>query len=539
MTEKNVASAVLDQLSAWGVRNIYGLVGDDILYLLDSLGKQESIKFFHVRHEESAALMASAQAKLTGEMGVCLADGGPGTVHMMNGLADAFMDNVPVMAITGQVALKEIGTNAKQYIDQQTLYRPLVSYTGMLCDPEAVPHVMENAFRPAVAGRSVAHISIPMDVFPMPCGSSPIPRGPYISTLPASGPDVVSGAVAMMRGARRPVILAGAGGRMAGPEISDLALRWGAAVINTLAGTGVVERAHPLYAGGLGLAGSPASSSLMSQADMCLVVGANWWPDKYVPQNIPVLQIDINPANIGSSTPVAYGLVGDARELVREISDRLDTTPGEEWLETIKKEISGWLDILDREATSRETPVHPAALIRAIQETVDDEAVICLDTGDHTVWFGRVFRPVRQRVLVSGKWRTMGFGLPAAIAARINMPARQVLALVGDGSLAMTMCEFPTAVRYGLAVTVVVANNHSLSLEKNKMAAGGLKPEGTFLYNPDFAGYARDCGGLGMRVENPGELHAALREALDSGRPALVDVNTADFAVPGTALPKS
>ncbi|OPX85480.1 MAG: putative thiamine pyrophosphate-containing protein YdaP [Pelotomaculum sp. PtaB.Bin104] len=534
---KNVATAILEQLSVWGVKNIYGLLGDDIFHLMDAAARQNSITFYHVKHEETAALMASAQARLTGGIAVCFADGGPGTVHLMNGLADAFMDNVPVLAITGQVSRKDIGSNEKQYLDQQSLLRPLVTYTTLLGDPGGTAQVLENAYRSAASGRSVAHISVPMDLFSLPCDVSPVPPGPYMGTTPISTPQVIQGALDLMRRARRPVILAGAGGRQAGAAVGELALRWGAAIINTLAGTGAVDKSHPFYVGGLGHAGSPASAKILRQADLCLIVGANWWPKKNVPQQIPIIQLDINPANIGATTSVTYGLVGDAGTVLDQLSNAINTRPNEEWTGIIKSEVAAWLKQMEKETSVQGTPVHPAALVRAIQNTVPDDAIICLDTGDNTAWFGRVFRPTRQRVLFSGKWRTMGFGLPAALAAKINRPDTSVLALVGDGGLAMTMADFLTAVKYNLSLTVVVMNNGSLAMEKHKMAAGGLIPEGTSLVNPDFARYATDCGGLGLKVDDSTELTSTLEEALQSSRPTLVDVKTADVPVPGTAMP--
>ncbi|MDD4237999.1 MAG: thiamine pyrophosphate-binding protein [Desulfotomaculaceae bacterium] len=536
-TQRNVAAAIVEQLDAWGVHNAYGLVGDDIFHIMDALAHQDKVHFYHVKHEETAALMASTQAKLNGQVGICIADGGPGTLHLMNGLADACTDHVPVLAITGQVNLRQIGTNAKQYIDQQSLMRPLAAYSTLLCNPSALPQVMESAYRTAVAGRSVAHVSIPMDVLPMPCGDNTIPYAPYLHTEPASSTEVILGALEIMRRSQRPVILVGAGGRKASEAVGELALRWGAAVVNTLAGTGVTARSHPLYAGGVGHAGSPASSKILQQADLCLIVGANWWPQEYVPKSIPIIQIDINPANVGATTPVTYGLVGDAGKIIAELTNGLDGNANQAWRQSIQTEISAWLKELDSEAAVSGTPVNPAFLIRALQNTAPDDAIISLDTGDHTVWFGRVFRPVRQQVLLSGKWRTMGYGLPAAMAAAINRPNQKSIALVGDGGFAMTMSDFLTAVRYNLPITVIVVNNNALAMEKNKMRAGGLLPEGTSLHNPDFARYAADCGGLGLKVGHSADLEPALREAINSKRPSLLDVDTSDLAVPGTKLP--
>lgn len=535
--DRNVSMAILEQLSSWGVKNIFGLVGDDIFYLMDALARQNNINFYHVKHEESAALMASAQAKLTGEIGVCLADGGPGTVHLLNGLADAYMDNVPVLAITGQVNRRDIGTNAKQYIDQQSLMRPLISYTALLDDPAGTSQVMENAYRPAIVGRSVTHVSVPMDVLSMPCLDKTIPPQPYLHTYATSSQAVITGALEMMQQAQRPVILVGAGGRNAGAIISELSLHWGAAIITTLAGTGVVESTHPMYVGGLGHAGSPASSKILNQSDMCLVIGANWWPQKYVPQNIPLIQIDINPAHIGAAMSVSYGIVGESGTVIKQLLKGLKGNSNPEWRETVSTEIINWLKTVDEEASIGGFPIYPATVIREVQNSIPDDAIICLDTGDNTVWFGRIFRPAHQRVLVSGKWRTMGFGIPAAIAAKINCPDKKVIALVGDGGCTMTMSEFLTAVKYNLPITIVIMNNESLAMEKNKMTAGGLVPEGTSLHNPDFARYAIDCGGLGIKVESPEYLQKAFEEALNSNRPALVDVKTADVPVPGTAMP--
>jgi len=535
--QRNVAGIIIEQLAAWGIKKVFGSIGDDVFYLFDALAHQTDIKFYQVRHEETAAFMASAHAKLTGELGVCLADGGPGTLHLLNGLADAYTDRVPVLAITGQVARKDIGTNVKQYIDQQSLLRPIAAYTTLLCDPAATMQVLESAYRCAVTGRTVAHISVPMDVLPMPCEGNIIPVPLYLDTHPASSPGVIDEAVKIMEKAHRPVILVGEGGRQAGMLLAELSARWGAGVINTLPGTGAIDRSLPLYIGGLGHAGSPAAAKLLSEADVCLLVGANWWPQKYVPGAIKIIQIAVNPPDIGATTPVSYGLVGETDAVMQQVLNKLKIHPNQEWIKKIQQENQNWLNQLETETNTQGTPVHPAAVIRAIQDLAADDAIICLDTGDNTVWFGRVFRPARQRVLISGKWRSMGFGLPAALAAQIDSPGQMVIALVGDGGFTMNMSDFLTAVKYSLPIKVIVMNNSSLSMEKNKMLAGGLVPEGTSLLNPDFAKFSECCGGLGFKVEHSNELKSVLQEALNSNRPAIVDVKVSDLAVPGTTMP--
>ena len=536
MSGENVAQVILRQLAAWGIKNIYGFIGDDVFYLFDAIAKQQQISLYQVRHEETAALMASAEAKISGKAGVCIADGGPGFIHLLNGLADACIDRVPVLAITGQVSRKDIGTNAKQYLNQQVIMAAISGYSEIITDPEATVKVMDLAYRTALSNNTVSHISVPMDIFSMPCNLTTVPSAPYLTTSPASGPEVVNGALEKIRKSQKPVILVGEGGRNSGELVSELAVRCGAGVITTLAGMGTVSKSHPLYIGGLGHAGSPAGSKLLSEADLCIIVGANWWPSQYVPENIPTIEINNKPANIGSSSPYAYGLIGDSRSILSSIIAGLEKKENHDWRKRIQEEIQFWLSQLEQEAGTVSVPIHPAAVIRALEQVLSEEAYICLDTGDNTVWFGRVFRPNNHRVLISGKWRTMGFALPAALAAKINCPGRQVIALAGDGGFSMNMADFLTAVKYELPVVVVILNNRSLSMEKNKMETGGLHPVATPLLNPDFALYAKSCGGEGFSVTKTEDLVNVFQQSLNQKKPVIIDVIVSAMPVPGTKL---
>lgn len=529
---QNVAMTILEQLAAWGVKFIYGYVGDNVFPLMDALAKQSKIKLIQVKHEEAAAIMASAHAKLTGEIGVCLADGGPGTVHLLNGLADAAMDRVPVLAITGQVSLREIGTNAKQYIDQQSLMRPLASYTRLITDQASVWQIMEKSLRNAVLNRSVSHISIPVDVQEQSCSTEAIPFGPFLKTSPSSAPEVINNAVQLMLNAKRPVILVGEGGRNASQAVAELAARWGGAIATTLGGIGVVDYNNPLYIGNLGHAGNMAVSNLLSQADLCLILGANWWPKKYVPKDVPIIQVDMNPANIGATTPVAYGIVGKVEEVVPSLYKDNLLSSTKEWVDKIAQLKAQFQQILEDEAQIKTTPLHPASVMRSIEKSISDDAIISLDTGDHTVWFGRGFRPKNNKVLFSGKWRTMGFGVPAGVVAKLLNPEKQVVAIVGDGGFTMTMAEVLTTVKYNLPIIIIVFNNHSLAMEKNKMNLKGLTPLGTELYNPDFAAYAQACGCQGYHVENNKDLDDALAKALSANVPTVIDVFCSGVKVP-------
>ena len=532
-----VAQLMVQQLVSWGVKHVFGVVGDGIFYFIDALARQENIKFYAVRHEETAALMASAYAKLTGEIGVCTATSGPGLVHLLNGLADAQKDGVPLLVITGQVARKDIGTHKKQYLDQQVLVHSLVAYTSLLTEPEATSKVMNQAYKKAISQRMAAQITVPQDVFKLPCQEQIRQPEPYLFTKVSSDQNTIKGALAWLDQAERPVILAGVGARAASLQVREIAEKWGAGVIHTLGGMGVIPGSHPLALGGLGHAGSLAGSEILNQADLCFRIGVNWWPQKYLPHNIPVIELDAQAANVGASSPVVYGLVGDAAQLLPELTNLLQKRDRQSWLGVIAQARQDWHSQMAQEGTMAGNAVPPAKIVQAMSKLLHPEAVVCLDTGDHTIWFGRNFLPQQQRVILSGKWRTMGFGLPAALAAKIAQPERQVVALVGDGGMGMLLADFTTAVKYNLPVVILVVNNGGLIEEKNRMLAGNLIPEGVELHNPNFADFAKACGGEGFWVNDSSQLEETLIKAIQCNKPALIDIICDAAVVPGTRAP--
>ncbi|WP_159438639.1 thiamine pyrophosphate-binding protein [Desulforamulus ferrireducens] len=531
-----VAQVMVQQLISWGIKHVFGVVGDSTFYFLDALARQSAIKFYAVRHEETAALMASAYAKLTGEMAVCTGTSGPGLVHLLNGLADAQKDGVPLLAITGQVARQDVGTHQKQYLDQQSLVHSLVSYTCLLSDPQATVKVLNQAYKKAITQRMPAHISVPMDVFQLPCEEQIRQPEPYLFTRMISDHHTLKGVLPWLERAERPVILAGVGARGAGQQVRALAEKWGAGVIHTLGGIGVIPGTHPLALGGLGHAGSWAAAEILQQADLCLRIGVNWWPEKYISKHIQVIEIDAQAANIGAGSNVAYGLVGDAAQLLPELTNLLSKKERRPWQETLAKAHRDWHNQVAQEAAQSGGFVPPARIVQVMSQLLHAEAVVCLDTGDHTIWFGRNFIPQNQRVLLSGKWRTMGFALPAALAAKLARPARQVVALVGDGGMGMLLADFTTAVKYDLPVVILVVNNGGLIEEKNRMLTGNLIPAGVSLHNPNFAAFAQACGGAGFWVNDASQLEDTLTRALQCNKPAIVDIISDGTTIPGTTI---
>ncbi|UYZ11953.1 thiamine pyrophosphate-binding protein [Brevibacillus sp. WF146] len=521
-----VAQYITEQLAAWGVTRIYGVAGDAILPWLDALGKQRQIRYVACRHESAAALMASAEAKLTGKPAVCTATSGPGTIQLLNGLADAQTDRAPVVAITGQVETYRLGGEYKQYVPQEDVIRPISRYTTTVAHPEAIGAVLQRAFVTAASQQGVAHLAVCKDVFSRTTGCPLIPALPrQASGLRADRGDVEQAAEWMGR-AKKPLMLLGVGARGVADACRRLAEQAGAGVLVSLGAKGVVEESHPLMLGGLGEGGSRAGLDALAAADLLVILGASWFPQAFIPAGVPVVQVDRLPEAIHFH-PDLFSVTANLEEVLPLWMRRLENKrPDPDWLARVERwHAAFWQETEQAVAAGPDQPVTPEALMHALSRAVDDDAVITLDTGEHTIWFNRAFRAVRQRPLFSGKWRTMGYGLPAAIAAKLNQPERQVVCVTGDGGLQMCLSELMTAVEQKTAFPLIVVNNGTLGLEEWKMTQAGLVPFGTRLQNPDFVQWARACGVPARSVRSRGELASALTEACASDRLTLLDVH--------------
>lgn len=521
-----VAELILSQLKLWGIKRIYGVIGDALFGLMDAIGKDQELRFISVKHEATAALMASAEARLTGKPGVCVSQMGPGMGNLLNGLGDAHLDRLPVLAITGQAPLNKIGTEYKQYINQQDLVQPLACFTSLICHPDSIAEVLGKALTLSYLRRDVAHLSIPQDVFYAVTTAQPLPPHPFSKTMPF--PEELSSFIKMLLGANHPVIIAGRGARKSGPLIEQLGEQWGSGILVSPDGNGAIAGDCPYFIGGLGEGGNPMVPSLLQQADLVLFVGTAWWPEGYVPGEIAKMQIDDLAENIGKGFNVQGALVGDIHNILENIiSVGFTRTPqNSEWVKYIATMKEQWFKENKREKSREGSPIPPSGIIRAIEENSAEDAIVTLDYGDSTLWFYRNFCPKKQEVLLSSHWRTMGFSLPAAIAAKLESPERQVIAITGDGGLEMVLAELLTAVRYQLKVTLIVFNNGTLQMEKDKMLLKGLSQEGVTLTNPDFVLLAQACGWEGYHVEEASELEHVLQRSFTSAKPVLIDVST-------------
>ncbi|TBL81276.1 thiamine pyrophosphate-binding protein [Paenibacillus thalictri] len=534
----NVAQFIIEQLRVWGVKTIYGVIGDATLFLLDELAKQNHIRYVPCRHEGAAALMASSEAKLTGRVAVCLATSGPGAANLLNGLADAYMDKAPVLVITGQVETGKIGTHAKQYVNQQLLLGTVCASSELLVSPDALPELLQTSLTMSLVQGTVTHISIPKNMYHAPVKGTVAPYGAHLSQRLLSPPEVVAQAASLLAGAERPVMMIGGGAAQAAEPIKQLAESLGAAVVTSYPARPLFPNDHELYAGGLGQGGSEASSTLLAESDLIAILGATWWPDEYTPARARIVQFDMSPAHIGVGHGLELGVVGDLTDIVPQLLHKagLDKKDRSGWRARIAEVCGDWKKRIEREAGQMSSPLAPQHIVSCLSRLIAEDAIVCVDTGDHTLWFNRIFQAKRQQVLLSGRWRTLGFALPAAIAAQLEYPQRQVIAIAGDGGAVQTIMEFQTAVETGAPIVMLIFNNGSYAMEKNRMQLAGLQPLGSSIRNPDFAKLAEACGGVGMKATTPQELEQALTHVLSLRKPAIVEIATADTLVPHTKI---
>lgn len=538
VNQLTVAQYLLEQLAVWGVKRIFGVIGDANLYLLDALAKQNKIQYVACTHEGSAALMASAEAKLTGRVAVCLATSGPGIANLLNGLADAAMDHAGVLVLTGQVDEPHIGTHIKQYINQQQLISPIADKTELLAHPDALPEIVQGCLVQSKLFGKVTHLSIPKDLYTLKVQGKVKPYPVYLHQELVTPEEKIREASEMLKGAQRPLFLLGRGAQDAAVPIKQLAETLQAAVVTTYTARSLFPNDHDLYAGGLGQAGSEASTVLLDESDLIVILGGTWWPEDYTPKQTRILQIDKSPAQMGIGHELAMGFIGDLKQIVPKLLDigQLSNDSREPWKQRVKEVTGSWKAKIVQETNQDVTPMAPQRVIHTLSSAAAPNAVIAVDTGDHTLWFNRVFQAKQQEILISGRWRTLGFALPAAIAAQLEYPDRQVLAVVGDGGVVQTLMEFQTAVQLGLPIVVLIMNNGSYAMEKNRMEAAGLQTLGSTLVNPDFAKIAEACGGVGRKAQTPEQLEQELRSALEERKPCILDVHIQASVVPHTKI---
>ncbi|MET7747518.1 thiamine pyrophosphate-dependent enzyme [Micromonospora sp. NPDC005367] len=546
-----VGECLARRLLEWGVDTIFGLPGDGINGLMEGFRRhQERLRFVLVHHEEAAAFMATGYAKATGRLGVCAATSGPGAIHLLNGLYDAKLDHVPVLAITGMQETSVLGSHYQQEVHTTHLYQDVAAYNLMVTNPQQMPGVLDIAIRNALTKRTVAHLTFPNDLQVAAVTQDPYrhvsPGEPPASSPVVSLPPVPAAQLDLERAAEvlnagtKIAMLVGVGARGARAEVLAVAEALGSPIVKTLPGKMVVPDDHPLTTGGLGLLGTRPSEELMEECDTLLMVGTSFPYAKYLPSpgQARVVQIDVDPSLMGMRLPLDAAVTADARLALQQLLPLLQARTDRSFLGKYQRERDAWHAEMARLRDPDRHPVAPQYLMGCVDEAAADDAILTCDSGTIATWSARhwTIRGDREYYL-SGNLATMAPGLPYAIAIQHAHPGRQVIAFVGDGGFAMLMAEFLTAVRHGLPIKVIINNNNSygqilweqIILGYPEYAVRHRQPE------PDFAAWARACGAFGAKVTDPKALPDAIRQALAHPGAALVDcdVNPNEPPMPG------
>jgi len=533
----NTCEALLEVLSDYGVERIYGIPGDAINHLVEAIRKQDRIKFIQVRHEETGAFAASAFAKLTGKLGVCLGTAGPGAIHLLNGLYDAKSDHAPVLAISGQSETQYLGTNYHQEVDFNMLFNDVTVFNQTIINPEQMPQVAVRACQIALARNGVSHISIPMDIAAHQVPQYEKKHYTFIScekNIPAK--EYLEKAAMLLNKAKKIVILAGIGTKNAKEELIRTAQILQSPIIRSLRAKDIIPDEHPLSLGGLGLLGTKPSANAMEKCDLLFMIGTDYpYPEFYPSIKIPTIQIDLDPCQIGKRYPVTIGLTGHANATLDILLPLLNQKNDNSFLTGLQQEMKEWLEEQTKKELNEEDPMHPQILASMAGKLADDDAVFVCDTGAVTVWAARHLH-IRnnQRFTLSATIASMAFGLPGAIGAQLEFPKRQVIALCGDGGFHMLMGDFITAVKYKLPIKVIIFNNHKLGLIQMEQEVIGIPQFQVELENPDYAEFAKLCGGDGITVTHACDLEEALKKAYASDLPFIInaEVNPEELTLP-------
>ncbi|MER6666821.1 thiamine pyrophosphate-requiring protein [Amycolatopsis japonica] len=542
---ETVADHVLTRLREWDVEQVFAYPGDGINGLVTAFGAAENKpRFVQTRHEEMAAFAAVGYAKLSGRPGVCMATSGPGAIHLLNGLYDAKLDHVPVVAIVGQTARSAMGGSYQQEVDLQALFKDVASeYLVEVNVPEQLPNALDRALRTAIAQRAPTALIIPADLqeetYQPPqhefkhVPSSP-PDHPRASVIPPS--DEVARAAEVLNAGEKVAILVGQGARNAVTEVREVAGLTGAGVAKALLGKDVLPDDLPYVTGSIGLLGTRPTYEMMRDCDTLLIVGSNMPYAQFLPEfgQARAVQIDIDPRFLGLRYPTEVNLLGDAKGTLQQLIPLLQGKTERGWRERIEKNVGDWQETLTRQAMLEAEPVNPMRIVHELSERIPEDAIVTADSGSATNWYARNLRMRgRMRGTLSGTLATMGSGVPYAIGAKFAHPDRPVIALVGDGAMQMNgMAELLTIARYRELWTdprcvICVFHNGDLNQVTWELRAMGGAPKfepSQTLPEVSYSDFALEIGLGGIAVDDPARLGEAWDVALSTDVPTVLDV---------------
>ena len=536
---RTVSDVMVETMVSWGVRHVWGMVGHSNLGLADAIRTQAeagALSYVGIRHEGAASFAASAYGKLTGRPAACLAIAGPGATNLLTGLWDANVDRSPVLALTGQVATQVLGTGNFQEVDLNAAFGKVAQFGQTVLPGSRHAELVNLACKSAILNRGVSHLIFPDEVQNVEStaeASGPAGRVPDRNI--SAAPQALDGALHRLRSAKRPVIIVGHGARFDMDEVTELAEQLDCPILTTFKAKGLVSDHHPLGCGVLGRSGTPIASHFMNESDLLIVLGASFSNHTGIASKVPTIQVDLDPMTLGKFHSVDLPVLGEIRATVRQLRSQLGDRIA---AQSQRAEISTrWQIWRNEKATRRQrehgTAISSALLFHVLSQTVPDDAIIAVDVGNNTYSFGRYFECRQQSVLMSGYLGSIGFALPAAMGAWAATTeddelwsGRPVVSVSGDGGFGQYMAEFTTLVKYDMNITHVLLNNAELGKISKEQRAGSWDVWQTSLTNPNFADYAANCGGLGIRIEDAADLERELQRALQHEGPALVEVMT-------------
>ncbi|BFU92944.1 MAG: putative thiamine pyrophosphate-containing protein YdaP [Nitrospira sp.] len=538
MSKKIVAELLVDTLALAGVTRVYGVAGDSLNGITDSIRQRSDIRWVPVRHEETAAFAAGAEAHLTGHLAVCAGSCGPGNLHLINGLYDAHRSRVPVLAIAAHIPSREIGSGYFQETHPEQLFRECSHYCELVSHPEQMPRLLEIAVQTALSRRGVSVVVLPGDIALQPAAVSE-PRLSLVRAAPSVRPsdDQIDRLAETLNSAHRITILGGAGCADAHDQLMEVAGKLQAPIVHAMRGKEFIEYDNPFDVGMTGLLGFASGYHAMMDCETLLMLGTDFPYQQFYPDHATVVQIDLRGEQIGRRTRVDLGLIGDVKTTLTALSSKLKQKSDDRHLNNAlqhyhmaRKELA---DLASGDPGRK--PIHPQYVAKVLDELAADDAIFCCDVGTPTIWAARYLRMNgKRRLLGSFTHGSMANALPQAIGAQLSHPGRQVVTLSGDGGLAMLLGDLLSLRQLQLPIKLVVFKNDSLGFVELEMRAAGFLDFATALHNPNFAQIAEAAGLLGLTAETPEQVRPLLENALNHDGPALVEVvvNRQELALP-------
>ena len=535
-----VTDIMAQTMTNWGVKSVFGIVGHSNLGLSDALrreAKQGKLSFFGVRHEGAAAFACSGYGKLTGKPAACLTIAGPGATNLVTGLWDAKVDRAPVLALTGQVNVQVFGPGAFQDIDLAAAFAPVARFSQTVLHSSRHAELMNLACKNAIVERDVAHLIFPDDVQTLAAGDAVPTAGPEGRIAVASiAPDegVLKDMIARLASAQRPIIIIGYGALEGMPEVIALAETLNAPVLTTFKAKGQIPDQHPLAAGVLGRSGTPVASWFMNECDLILAFGSSFSNHTGITPKKSIIQVDFDRMTLGKFHKVDLPVWGDIGRTAQLVNAGLpDTVRPDDQRQELAQRWTIWRAEKDsRLQDDRGKGVNSSVIFHSLSKQIPADAIIAVDVGNNTYSFGRYFESKGQRVLMSGYLGSIGFAFSAAMGAWAatqdldEYRGRKVISISGDGGFGQYLGDFTTAVKYNMDITHVLLNNSELGKISKEQRAGEWAVWETDLHNPNFASFAKLCGGQGYRVTEAGDFSAAFEKALNHKGPALVEIIT-------------